>query len=201
MSQESQISLGKQFVRNLLSLGSTSRMCLGALVDVNEVTKQASLRDRFPRSRFHEHLPPQARRQMKEVGWAKGVELAKLARRDRQHFDCATWLHRAREMPKEQFKPPRQFLLDLLGTVGASKKQSATSRNSLLTGKNTEDFYFPGPNNDAPYLDITLIRIDLLSGDVEANREFSARDQGIQFPYTVGTALASDLHLAVLMRV
>jgi len=201
MSQESQISLGKQFVRNLLSLGSTSRMCLGALVDVNEVTKQASLRDRFPRSRFHEHLPPQARRQMKEVGWAKGVELAMLARRDRQHFDCATWLHRAREMPKEQFKPPRQFLLDLLGTVGASKKQSATSRNSLLTGKNTEDFYFPGPNNDAPYLDITLIRIDLLSGDVEANREFSARDQGIQFPYTVGTALASDLHLAVLMRV
>jgi hypothetical protein len=142
-------------------------MCLGALVDVNEVTKQASLRDRFPGSRFHEHLPPQARRQLKEVGWAKGVELAKLARRDKQHFDCATWLHRAREMPKEQFKPPRQFLLDLLGTVGASKKQSATSRNSLLTVKNTGDFYFPGPNNDAPYLDITLIRIDLLSGDVE----------------------------------
>jgi hypothetical protein len=22
----------------------------------------------------------------------------------RQHFDCATWLHKAREMPKEQFK-------------------------------------------------------------------------------------------------
>jgi len=50
---------------------------------------------------IHEHLPPQAR---KEVGWAKGLELAKLARRDREHFDCATWLHRAREMPKEQFK-------------------------------------------------------------------------------------------------
>ena len=32
------------------------------------------------------------------------MELAKLARRDRQHFDCATWLHRAREMPKQQFK-------------------------------------------------------------------------------------------------
>ena len=38
-----------------------------------------------------------------KVGWT-GLELAKLARRDRQHFDCATWLHRAREMPKEQFK-------------------------------------------------------------------------------------------------
>jgi len=33
-----------------------------------------------------------------------GLELAKLARRDRQEFDCATWLHKAREMPKEQFK-------------------------------------------------------------------------------------------------
>ena len=53
---------------------------------------------------IHEHLPPQARKQLKEVGLAKGIELAKLARRDRQHFDCATWLHRAREMPKEQFK-------------------------------------------------------------------------------------------------
>jgi hypothetical protein len=32
------------------------------------------------------------------------LELAKLAKRDRQEFDCATWLHKAREMPKEQFK-------------------------------------------------------------------------------------------------
>ena len=67
---------------------------------------------RFPESRrkayylmsIHEHLPPQARRELKEVGWTKGAELAKLARRDGQDFDCATWLHKAREMPKEQFK-------------------------------------------------------------------------------------------------
>jgi hypothetical protein len=32
------------------------------------------------------------------------LELAKIAKRDRQHFDCATWLHKAREMPKEEFK-------------------------------------------------------------------------------------------------
>ena len=53
---------------------------------------------------IHEHLPPQARKELKEVGWTKGLELAKIARRDRQQFDCATWLHKAREMPKEQFK-------------------------------------------------------------------------------------------------
>ena len=70
------------------------------------------LERRFPESRrkayylmsIHEHLPPQARKELKEVGWTKGVELAKLARRDRQHFDCAIWLHKAREMPTEQFK-------------------------------------------------------------------------------------------------
>jgi len=70
------------------------------------------LERRFPESRrkayylmsIHEHLPPQARKELKEVGWTKGLELAKLARRDRQDFDCATWLHKAREMPKEEFK-------------------------------------------------------------------------------------------------
>ncbi len=80
------------------------------------VEKLASFDDflerRFPESRrkayylmsIHEHLPPQARRELKEVGWTKGLELAKLARRDGQRFDCATWLHKAREMPKEEFK-------------------------------------------------------------------------------------------------
>jgi hypothetical protein len=70
------------------------------------------LERRFPESRrkayylmsIREHLPPQARRELKGVGWTKGVELAKLAGRDRQHFDCATWLHKARQMPKEDFK-------------------------------------------------------------------------------------------------
>jgi hypothetical protein len=70
------------------------------------------LERRFPESRrkayylmsIHEHLPPQARKEMKEVGWTKGLELAKVARRDRQDFDCATWLHKARSMPKEEFR-------------------------------------------------------------------------------------------------
>jgi hypothetical protein len=67
---------------------------------------------RFPESRrkayylmsIHEHLPPQARKDLTQVGWTKGLELAKVARRDGQDFDCAIWLHRAREMPTEDFK-------------------------------------------------------------------------------------------------
>ena len=71
------------------------------------------LERRFPESRrkayylmsIHENLPPHVRRELKQVGWTKGLELAKLARsRDGQEFDCATWLHKAREMPKEQFR-------------------------------------------------------------------------------------------------
>ena len=30
--------------------------------------------------------------------------MAKVARRDGKAFDCATWLHRAKELPKDQFK-------------------------------------------------------------------------------------------------
>ena len=63
------------------------------------VEKKSLLPDVDPRA------PPSAGAAgTKEVGWTKGVELAKLARRDGQDFDCATWLHKAREMPKEQFK-------------------------------------------------------------------------------------------------
>lgn len=78
----------------------------------NQKSFDEFLERRFPESRrkayylmsIHEHLPPQARKDLKEVGWTKGLELAKVARAEGQHFDCATWMHKAREMPKEQFK-------------------------------------------------------------------------------------------------
>src|SRR6201997_4331850 len=70
------------------------------------------LSNRFPESRrkayylmsIHENLPPQVRKELKEVGWTKGVELAKLARKQGEEFESATWLHKARQMPKEEFR-------------------------------------------------------------------------------------------------
>ena len=64
---------------------------------------------------IHEHLPPQARKELKKVGWTKGPELAKVARRDGQRFDCAAWLHNARSMPKDRFKQEVERELDGAG--------------------------------------------------------------------------------------
>ncbi len=70
------------------------------------------LEKRFPESRrkayylmaIQESLTRVPKRQLREVGWTKAIELAKVARRDGEEFDCATWLHKARELPKEEFK-------------------------------------------------------------------------------------------------
>jgi hypothetical protein len=67
---------------------------------------------RFPESRrkayylmsIHEQLPRQIRQDLKLVGWSKAAELAKVARSDGKAFDCATWMHKARSMPKEEFR-------------------------------------------------------------------------------------------------
>jgi hypothetical protein len=112
------------------------------------------LERRFPGSRrkayylmsIHENLPPQARKELKKVGWAKGIELAKLARRDRQHFDCATWLHKARESSKEDF-------------------QQAVERE--LTGKITEPWeivYFKLYESQTPVIERALETAALMLG-------------------------------------
>ena len=70
------------------------------------------LEKRFPDSRrkayylmaIHENLTKVPKQQLREVGWSKAIELAKVARRDGEEFDCATWLHKARELAKEGFK-------------------------------------------------------------------------------------------------
>jgi len=70
------------------------------------------LEKRFPESRrkayylmaIHEHLPKEARRDLRQVGWTKAIELVKVARSEGQRFNCATWLHKAKALPKEEFK-------------------------------------------------------------------------------------------------
>jgi hypothetical protein len=53
---------------------------------------------------IHEHLTRIPKHELQKVGWSKATELVKVARRDGEQFDCATWLHKAKELPKEGFK-------------------------------------------------------------------------------------------------
>ena len=70
------------------------------------------LERKFPGSRrkayylmaIHEQLHRLPRHQLKEVGWTKATELAKVARREGQRFESAIWLHKARSMQTEVFK-------------------------------------------------------------------------------------------------
>src|SRR4051794_5602880 len=70
------------------------------------------LERRFPESRrkayylmsIHEHLPKQIKKNLPEIGWAKAAELVKVARSDRDRFDCAGWTAKAQAMPREQFR-------------------------------------------------------------------------------------------------
>jgi hypothetical protein len=70
------------------------------------------LEKRFPESRrkayylmaIHEHLTRIPKQLLREVGWTKARELVKVARREGSEFDCAPWVHKAKELPKEAFK-------------------------------------------------------------------------------------------------
>jgi RNA:NAD 2'-phosphotransferase (TPT1/KptA family) len=53
---------------------------------------------------IHEHLTRVPKPQLREMGWTKARELVKVARKDGEQFDCAPWVHKAKELPKEQFR-------------------------------------------------------------------------------------------------
>ena len=67
---------------------------------------------RFPDSRrkayylmaIHEHLTRVPKQQLRAMGWTKAKELAKVARRDGERFESAPWVHKAQELPREEFK-------------------------------------------------------------------------------------------------
>jgi hypothetical protein len=112
------------------------------------------LERKFPESRrkayylmaIHEQLPRIHKVELQQVGWTKATELAKVARRDGQRFDCATWLHKARELPKEEFK--REV-------------------SKHLTGKETEPWeilYFKAYKSQLPVIEQALETAGLMLG-------------------------------------
>jgi hypothetical protein len=112
------------------------------------------LERKFPESRrkayylmaIHEQLPRIPKVDLQQVGWAKATELAKVARRDGQRFESATWLHKARELPKEEFK--REVL-------------------KHLTGKDTEPWeilYFKAYKSQLPVIEQALETAALMLG-------------------------------------
>ena len=112
------------------------------------------LERKFPESRrkayylmaIHEQLPRIHKVELQQVGWTKATELAKIARREGQGFDCATWLHKARELPKDEFK--REV-------------------SKHLTGKETEPWeilYFKAYKSQLPVIEQALETAGLMLG-------------------------------------
>ncbi len=72
----------------------------------------AFLEKRFPGSRrkayyfmsLFERMPKKTHPQLAEIGWSKAIELTRLVRKQGDRFESSTWMHRARELPKEKFK-------------------------------------------------------------------------------------------------
>jgi hypothetical protein len=112
------------------------------------------LEKRFPGSRrkayylmaIHENLTQIPKHHLREVGWSKATELVKVARRDGEGFDSATWLHKAKQLPKEGFK-------------------SEVERH--LTGKETEPWeiiYFKLYKSQLPIIEQALETAALMLG-------------------------------------
>jgi hypothetical protein len=112
------------------------------------------LERKFPESRrkayylmaIHEHLPRIPKAELRLIGWTKARELTKVARREREDFDCAPWVHKAHELPREEFK--REV-------------------DRHLTGKDTEPWeilYFKAYKSQLPVIERALETAALMLG-------------------------------------
>jgi hypothetical protein len=70
------------------------------------------LEKRFPESRrkayylmaIHETLTKIPKQQLREIGWRKAAEMVRVARREGESFDCAPWVHKAKDLNREEFE-------------------------------------------------------------------------------------------------
>ena len=70
------------------------------------------LEKRFPDCRrkayylmaIHENLTRVPKQQLREIGWTKARELAKVARREGERFESAPWVHKAQVLPKRRIQ-------------------------------------------------------------------------------------------------
>jgi len=70
------------------------------------------LEKRFPESRrkayylmaIHENLTKIPKQQLREIGWRKAAEMVRVARREGASFDCAPWVHKAKDLNREEFE-------------------------------------------------------------------------------------------------
>ena len=95
---------------------------------------------------IHENLTKVPKQRLREIGWSKAVEMVKVARREDDKFDCATWLHKAEELPKEEFK---------------------RAVEQHLTGKETEPWeliYFKVYKSQLPVIEQALETASLMLG-------------------------------------
>jgi hypothetical protein len=137
------------------------------------------LEKRFPESRrkayyllaIHEHLTRIPKTQLRQVGWTKARELVKVARREGNEFDCAPWVHKARVLPREEFKREVE---------------------RYLTGKETEPWeiiYFKLYKTQLPVVERALEIAALMLGS-DKSRGYSL--EMICADFLAGAALATD---------
>src|ERR1700686_3505808 len=134
---------------------------------------------------MRDSITPIRKKELELIGWTKARELAKVARRDRQGFDCAPWVHKATTMPREEFK--REV-------------------DHYLTGKDTEPWeilYFKAYKSQLPVIEQALETATLMLGSDKSRSyclEMICADflAGVSLETGNGDALLSALTRLVL---
>ena len=100
------------------------------------------LEKRFPESRrkayymmaIQENLKRIPKQELRQVGWSKPAELVKVVRRDGEDFDCATWLHKARELPNGKETEPWEIIYFKLFKSQLTVVEQAVETAALMLG-------------------------------------------------------------------